>query len=461
MLQSTEYSLIRFWSWWARVDDFRTVEKRRSLDKTKRAKLLLLCGQLFVVTYLSACIVLAYLGKSSNKLTLSVISGCMLLFFPLILPIVMSLPLYIVRIFYVVPQQKRFIATSHTIFSKHPGRIIAVAGSYGKTTMKELLKQVLSEAFEVKATPGNMNVAISHARFAKTLSGDEQFVIVEFGEGRKNDVKTFTATIEPDLGIITGIAPNHLDEYGTLAELQNDLLTLIEFTGPENSFVNGENEILKAATITKAQQYSLREALGWTVSSIDISVEGTKFTMTKGSNSMNISSKLIGRHQVATLAFVAALANSLGMKEEAIESAMARTEAYEHRMQPRSIDGAWIIDDAYNGNIEGMKAGLALLSELSATGKKVYVTPGLVDQGVETKRVHEELGKMIGEANISHVVLMNNSVTEYIKAGIDQTGFKGNVSVVKDPLLYYTNLPHTVARGDIVMLQNDWTDNYA
>ena len=128
-------------------------------------------------------------------------------------------------------------------------------------------------------------------------------------------------------------------------------------------------------------------------------------------------------------------------------------------MQPRSIRGAWILDDSYNGNIDGMQAGLKLLQELPGK-RKIYVTPGLVDQGEETQHVHEELGRAIAEANPDRVVLMHNSAIAAIEKGLKIGNFKGELQVEHYPLDFYLNIEHFVAAGDVIMLQNDWTDNY-
>jgi len=87
------------------------------------------------------------------------------------------------------------------------------------------------------------------------------------------------------------------------------------------------------------------------------------------------------------------------------------------------------------------------------------VTPGLVEQGSKTQEVHEEIGARIA-SSVDVVVLMQNSVTEYIKAGLKKRNFKGKLLEVSDPLQFYTNLDQFVAAGDIVLMQNDWTDNY-
>ncbi|KKQ78002.1 MAG: UDP-N-acetylmuramoyl-tripeptide-D-alanyl-D-alanine ligase, partial [Candidatus Daviesbacteria bacterium GW2011_GWA1_38_7] len=125
----------------------------------------------------------------------------------------------------------------------------------------------------------------------------------------------------------------------------------------------------------------------------------------------------------------------------------------------REAGGAWIIDDTYNGNIEGMLAGLRLLKELPAR-RKVYVTPGLVDQGKDSAAIHHQLGKAIVRARPDLIILMKHSVTDGIIRGIRDEKYNGQLVIEEDPLNFYNNLDQFVAAGDLVLLQNDWPDNY-
>lgn len=160
------------------------------------------------------------------------------------------------------------------------------------------------------------------------------------------------------------------------------------------------------------------------------------------------------------MALVAVLGIEFGLTDKHVQAGIVKTKPFEHRMQPYQLAGAWVIDDTYNGNLEGIRAGTELLKELGAN-RKIYVTPGLVDQGEETERVHVAMGKLIAAAKPDLVVLMKNSTTKYIEKGLEQGKFKGELRVESNPLDFYNNLNHFVANGDLVVLQNDWTDNYA
>jgi UDP-N-acetylmuramyl pentapeptide synthase len=459
MLQSTEYKVPAYLKWLHRTKDFSKVMYRRKLEKTRIARLLMLALRVGMYGQLAVGAALAVLAYQTSNILLSVLSLLLVVSFPLVWAYLVAVPLQLGRWLVMNPKYRREIKASEKIFAQHQAIKIAVAGSYGKTSMKELLATVLSEGKKVAATPANKNVAISHARFAQRLHGDEDILVIEYGEGGPGDVSRFAKITHPDVGIITGLAPAHLDNYPSLQAAGEDIFSLADFVKPGKLYVNSDSAATQSFVTDAMQLYTAEEVLGWKISAIKLSFTGTTFIMKKGKDSLSLRSGLLGRHQVGPLGLVAALSHELGLSKQQIEAGVSKTVAFEHRMQPRTIRGAWILDDTYNGNIDGMKAGLALLKELPGK-RKIYVTPGLVDQGIEAKPVHEELGQAIAEANPHKVVLMYNSATGDIEQGLKDGGFKGELQVEYHPLDFYLNLEHFIAAGDVTMLQNDWTDNY-
>lgn len=460
MLQSNEYHIGPYLEWVRRTKDFSSVMRRRTLDTTRAAQLLLLVLRLGVLLQLAAGIWLIWMG-ANGSLTAGVPFGAaLILIYPLLWPYLIVLPLLLGRWFIVLPAEKIAIEESGIIFAKHPAVKIAVAGSYGKTTMKELLSTVLSEGLNVAVTPANKNVSSSHAQFAKKLTGDEQVLVIEYGEGAPGDVERFARITQPTHAIITGLAPAHLDQYKTLHAAGKDIFSVADYLDGKNVYVNDDSPSVKPFIKKPYDVFDGKGALGWKVSGVKTDLDGTSFSLKKGKKTFKLQSGLVGAHQVGFLSLVAALASELGLSDKQIVAGIAKTKPFEHRMQPYKLNGALVIDDTYNGNLEGIRAGTQLLNDLDAK-RKIYVTPGLVDQGKETKRVHHEVGKLIAEAQPDIVVLMKNSATSFIKQGLKTGKFKGELRIESNPLEFYTNLQHFVAHGDLVVMQNDWTDNYA
>jgi UDP-N-acetylmuramoyl-tripeptide--D-alanyl-D-alanine ligase len=460
MLQNTEYRAGPYLAWYWRTQNFSTVMYRRKLERTKAARLLLLSLRVGMLLQVIAGLTLLALWYWRNLIGGWEFGLALLLSYPIVWAHLACLPLALGRWFVVVPHERRSIKRSAQAFADHAGVKIAVAGSYGKTSMKEILRTVLSEGKKVAATPANKNVATSHAHFAKNLDGDEDVLVIEYGEGAPGDVAKFAKTTHPTHAVITGLAPAHLDRYKTVERAGKDIFSVADYLDGQNVYVNAESTYVKEFMKDTYHPYSAKGALGWSVKNINLDTTSTSFTMKKGKQEIELTTGLLGSHQIGPLVLAAALGLELGLTEEQVKAGVSKTVPFEHRMQPYELSGAWVIDDTYNGNIEGIRVGLELLKALKGT-RKLYVTPGLVDQGRETKRIHQQIGELIAEAEPDIVVLMQNSVAPYIRSGLAAGKYAGELRVETDPLEFYTNLKHFVAGGDVVLLQNDWPDNYA
>ncbi|HSX00527.1 MAG TPA: Mur ligase family protein [Patescibacteria group bacterium] len=460
MLQNTEYRTGPYLKWFWHTTHFERVMYRRTLDRTKAARLLLLVLRIGMGLEVIAGLLAIYWWWMHGATGGAAFGIALIVAYPLVWAHLVVAPLLVGRYAVVRPRQRRAVHASRALFEKFAGVKIAVAGSYGKTTMKELLYTVLSTGKKVAATPANKNVSESHALFARKLQGDEDILIIEYGEGQPGDVKRFAEITKPTHAVITGIAPAHLDRYRTLERAGRDIFSVGDVVAPEHVYVNGESADALSFVEPEQQLYNQKQVLGWKIHDIQIDFSGTRFAMKKGKSTLQLHSKLLGRHQVGPLALVAALAHGFGLSDKQVEAGVSRTKSYEHRMEPYQLSGAWIIDDTYNGNIEGVRVGTQLLKELPAK-RRIYVTPGLVDQGAESAVIHEEMGKLIAESKPDMVVLMKHSVTPFIQRGLEAAGFKGELLIESDPLTFYVNLKLFVATGDVVLMQNDWPDNYA
>lgn len=461
MLQNTEYRVLPYLRWYWRTQDFSRVMKRRQLVPTQAARMLLWTLRIGMVLQIVTGLLLLYLWYRYGFLGSWAFGAAIVISYPLVWAHTIVVPLLLGRWLIAMPRDTRRIVRAERIFREHKGTKIAVAGSYGKTSMKELLVTVLGEGKKVAATPANKNVSSSHAVWASALAGDEDILVIEYGEGTPGDVARFARRTHPTHAVITGVAAAHLDHYRSTEAAGKDIFTIADFISDKGQiYVNGESGAARPFLQPVFNIYDRHGVLGWEVRDEAVGIEGLSFTLKKGRQKLKLTSSLLGRHNIGPLSLAAALGKEFGLSNEQVVAGIGKTKPFEHRMQPYQLSGAWIIDDTYNGNIEGIRAGAELLRELPAK-RKVYVTPGLVDQGKETRRVHEEMGKLITASGADKVILMMNSVTGYIQKGLEVSGFKGELQLEENPLQFYTNLSHFVAAGDLVLLQNDWPDNYA
>jgi len=460
MLQDTEYKLDRYLSWYHRTDDFRKVMKRRHLEVTQKVKLLrlVLWSMWIVMVIILACCV--YISNVSQSYMWGLIGIAVVLILPFVLAYGIIIPLFIGRLLIQIPKEKKMIVQAKVILKNHKGKKIAVVGSYGKTTAKEILATVLGEGLKVASTPGNMNTAIGISRFARKLKGDEDVLIIELGEEKLGDIEKLCELSSPNMGIITGINEAHLQSFKNLDNTVKTIFSLVDYLGDKPVYKNKENIlVLKNTEKDDEYLYDKHGVKGWVVSDIKTSIEGTHFIATSGTKKVHSKTGLIGRQTIGVTVACIDIADNLGLTEKQITEGLSQVMPFEHRMEPRKLHGAWIIDDTYNGNSDGVRSGLEFLASVDAK-RRIYVTPGLVEQGDKTRQVHHAIGNLAGKS-ADLIVLMNNSVTDYIVSGIHKSGFKGKIMIIDNPLEFYTNLEHFVAAGDVVLMQNDWTDNYA
>lgn len=454
MLQQSDYNNRALLQWWWHDLRLQKVLRRGRLDCTLRARVTL---GLLLAVWLALVVGIGYAVYAANDWRVAI-----LYFVIPFLMLLITVALNEVAQALVNRRRQQMVDRVFLSLHEHKAKRIAVLGSYGKTTLKELLVAVFSQSDTHKLawTQKNKNVLISHTRWAYNLRGDEDVLIVEFGEEKPGDIAKMSSFFEPDIAIVTGIAPMHVDGYGNIAAIKQDLLSIKDYVN-DHAYLNTDSAYLDEGDIDAGVLvgYSSTAVGEWRISDVIVDIEGLSFVMKRGSESVAIRSGLVGRHLVAPVALSVVIATDFGVPMKTIQQALAAAQPFAHRMQPYRLNGAWVIDDTYNGNITGMKAGLALLAELPAK-RKFYVTPGLVEQGGHGQQTHQELGQAIAQAAPDRVYLFDNSVKRFIVDALESAGYGGELIVVHDALEFYNNLDLLVSAGDIIMLQNDWPDGY-
>ncbi len=462
MLQASEYSFIDFWRWFLKVPDFTKVEQRKNLEFTLKAKLLLLVSYLNYIFHLVAILTLLFTEGSLWAIGYFVVWPYAVLF----KVVAVNFILKVVQ----GPIEQSIVNKAKKTLSTHGAIKIGIAGSFGKTTMKETLKTVLSQKFKVEATPSNKNTPLGIARFAQQLKGDEEVLIFEMGEYYPHDIERLCEIVEPSIGIITGVNEAHLEKFKTVDVAGDTVFELADFLrGKQGSkvYVNAESRVAKE----KSAKYRsiLYGAFGieseegnFRAESAETGLEGVSFVLKNNENeNVVVNSSLLGLHQVGPLSAVAHVARTLGMKTEEVEMGLKQTKAFEHRLEPKmDTGGVVVIDDSYNGNPDGARVAIEFLSQIK-NKRRFYITPGLVEMGEKTKEVHKEIGRLLALAQIEKVVLVRNSATPYIEAGLKDHNYSGEIIWFEDAATLFRTLPKMTVSNDLLLYQNDWPDNYS
>lgn len=458
MLQSTEYNVKEYLHWYHRTKDFSKIERRKTLDKTLKARLLLFSAWIILFIF--------YIDGISSLFSDTIILGWMVLILDIILsvyllPYLLIIPLFILKLLQ-KPIEKNIVAKAKEKLAIHKGFKIAIAGSYGKTTMREILHSVLSSQKKVAKATHNYNTLLALSRFIKTLKGDEDIILFEFGEYMPDDIKKMCDLVKPDMAIITGVNEAHLKNFKTIENTVREIFTLVDYVENKPVYINEENVLAKLNSNSKENRilYSQKGAGNIITRDSFTDISGTTFTLIHGKEDMPVFSKLLGLHQIGPIATASDIALKFNIPIEEIKRGIENIKPFSHRLEASEWkNNVTVIDDSYNGNPDGVKAVIKFLGSLEES-RKFYVTPGLVEMGDKTEEIHENIGIQLSEANIDKVVLIKNFVTLFIEQGLKKSNYKGEIIWFNDMPEVLKSLPNITIDGDIVLIQNDWPDQY-
>lgn len=355
-------------------------------------------------------------------------------------------------------------------------KIIGITGSYGKTSTKYILHQILSQKYNTLMTPDSYNTPMG---ICKVIRGDllpsHEYFIVEMGAYKRGDIRELCRLAPPEIGILTAVGPQHLERFKSLENTARAKYELIEALPTDGlAVINVDNEIC-AGLADKTDSVSvIRYGLecdsngisknSLKTSNIKQSEKGLTFTIEdENQGSVEITTRLLGRHNVSNILAAVTVSLNCGMSMKEIREALTRLEPVPHRLQLiAGGTGVTVIDDSFNSNPEGAKAALEVLSDFVSEkkGKKVLVTPGMIELGEleyeENKRFGAEAAKVC-----DLVILVGPTRTVPIKAGLKDVNYpEQQILVVNNLTDAQQHLEKRLKPGDVVLFENDLPDNY-
>lgn len=342
---------------------------------------------------------------------------------------------------------------------------VGITGSYGKTSMKFYLSELLNSQYETLKTPESFNTPMGVTiTVRRDLKPTHEYFICEMGARRVHEIKELCGIADPHDGIITSVGPQHLETFGSIKNVLNTKFELADAVSPLGKlYLNGDNDLIrgKASEYSNAVMYGLREDNDWRASDITVSDKGTEFMVTSpDGGSCRFTTKLLGEHSVLNLVGAIAYACGTGIPMEKLVLPIKRIAAVPHRLQLLDKgNGVTFIDDAYNSNPSGCRAALAVLELFDAC--RILVTPGMVELGAKQEALNYEFGQEAAKS-CDFIVLVGKNQTEPIYNGIKDSGYNMENVYVADNLndaLAKVN-SYTTDKKKVVLLENDLPDNY-
>lgn len=375
--------------------------------------------------------------------------------------------------------KKRIIKKAKKKLLEYPNlKIVGVTGSYGKTSMKETVATILSEKFKVVKTTGNNNTPIGISRtILNHLKDNTEIFVVEMGEYVKGDVKDICEITPPDFSIISGINEAHLERYKTMENAISTKFEIVENSKPNAvAILNEDDQLIRDNYKTYVSNeenlrfYSAKEGkeshtnFDYAAKDIQFSEEKINYNfdlLYKGESVGKVKTSILAPYIIGNITGAATLAKLLGMNDTEIRLGISKLKPVEHRLESSmNSNNILVIDDTYNGNSDGIKTGLDLLSKFKSR-RKVYVTPGLVETGSLKAEIHTQIGKDLAKV-ADLVIMLKNSATPYIAEGLKESGFDTSKVIWYDySKEMYAGLHKHLESGDVVLMQNDWSDNYS
>lgn len=364
---------------------------------------------------------------------------------------------------------------------------IGITGSYGKTSTKFILKTILSEKYNVLATPESYNTTMGNVKIIrKELKPEHQVFISEMGARYPGDIRKICDFVYPQIGIITSIGPQHLESFKTIenvAKTKSELLRALPVKGEmgnlaqmysslnKNAFnkdsaiflpVDGAfcSELYKNEKDRTKFSYSVSDKNASVYAkNIKMSAEGCEFTAVTSIGDIKCVSKLLGELNIQNILGAIAIAVYLGLSKEQIARGVSKIEPIPHRLQILPTNnGTIVIDDAFNSNPVGSKMALDVLKEFK--GRKIVITPGMVELGEKEEYYNNEFGKHMAKCT-DVAILVGNKRSKPIEKGLLDAGFDSmNIYVVPNLNSATKKLAEITSVGDVVLFENDLPDNY-
>lgn len=346
-------------------------------------------------------------------------------------------------------------------------KIVGITGSYGKTSTKHYLNRILSEHFSVLMTPGSYNTPMGVIRTVREmLQPYNEVFIVEMGAKNVGDIKEICNLVNPQMGIITAVGPQHLETFKNIENVQKTKFELIDslpadgFAVLNNDFEYIANREVKNVSV---KRYAVNTSVSADYHAEDVkySASGTTFTIVGDGKRMELETKLVGECNISNLMGAVILAMKLGVPEQKIKYAVSKIAQVEHRLNmKRTPTGVVIIDDAFNSNPDGSRMALDVLGSMTG-GKRIVITPGMIELGDKQDYYNAKFGEHITET-CDVAIIVGKYNRESIVNGIKSKGWEeGEKLYIVDTFQEAQSVLTSIATaGDTVLYENDLPDTF-
>jgi UDP-N-acetylmuramoyl-tripeptide--D-alanyl-D-alanine ligase len=355
----------------------------------------------------------------------------------------------------------------HKLREQHP-KVIAITGSAGKTTTKELVAQLLSARYRVLKTPSSFNTPMGIARTVNDSLARQDYFVVEMGAYRKGEIEKLCRLVGgADISVITTVNAQHLERFGSLEKTAEAKFEIVEGlkhggTAVLNYDVPAVRERARSQNGLRVISFGLDPSNNPDVLGTNVveRPDGIELDVSFDGRTVPVKTQLLARHNAGNVLAAFGVGVACGLDLSYMAAAVRQLRSPEHRLQAVKLaNGVIELDDAYNANPEGIVGALEVLGSYKGR-RRIVVTPGLVEMGREKAPYHARIGQVAAKT-CDMAVLVGPKQTADIRASMLQAAFPPErIHVVKGVDEARQLLGREGSSEDVILFANDLPDQY-
>ena len=345
--------------------------------------------------------------------------------------------------------------------------VIGITGSYGKTSSKNIINDILNVKLNSFATPKSFNTPYGLiSSINNHLDKFNDVFIAEMGAFKLGDIKDNCKIVKPKYGVITSIGEAHLESFGSKENIVKGKFELIESLPSDGlAILNGDDENQLKYKINSNCSVKWigieNKEVDLYATNIKLTDKGTSFecVFKDDDTKYKFNTKLLGKHNVYNILAGILLGYELGLSISELQRGVSSVKTIEHRLELKKIGNINIIDDAYNSNPVGSKMAVEVLGLMN--GVKIIVTPGMIELGKEQYNLNYKFGEYISDV-CDYVILVGKKQTKPIyDALIEKKYDKKKIFIINDIREAFTIMRRLASKDEkstYVLLENDLPD---
>lgn len=340
---------------------------------------------------------------------------------------------------------------------------IGITGSYGKTSVKTILFELLQQSYSVLKTPKSYNNSMGITKtIRELLEPTHQLFICEMGADHSYELTDLMSFVNPKYGVVTTIGNQHLETFHTMEAIIYEKMRVIELLPIDGvGFLNADNKYIRNYSLKnncKIVWFGKCEMADYRYLNVKYNENGSCFEIMYHGKTHSFSTALLGENAIIDITCAIAVAHTLGVSWKEIKEVIRKLPYISHRLEKRKVNNITILDDAYNSNPQGAKCACDVIKEMKQ--QRIIMTPGFVDLG----DVQEEENKLFGEYMADcadDIILVGNTQTKSIYNGLEKKCYpKNHIYIVNDIHDAFSICKKIIKKQAVLLIENDLPDIY-